>query len=62
MGLAARKKYEELFAPRVVLPLLLDFYQHVVAEHAARNQTSPNGHKGQRVHPKAVHPWSISEV
>jgi len=62
MGLAARKKYEQLFAPRVVLPLLVDFYQRVVDEHAAGNQPSHNGNKIASPHPNSVHPWSISEA
>jgi len=47
MGTAARKKYEELFTARAVVPLLVDFYEGV---------TGQNGH----VHGKAVsvtHPW-----
>ena len=35
MGLAAREKYEQVFAPKVVLPLLLDFYQRVIEGHSA---------------------------
>jgi len=48
MGVAARKRYEELFTPRAVLPLLVDFYQQVTGQ----NISSDNG----RVSP--CHPWS----
>ena len=45
MGLAARKRYEELFTPGAVVPLLLDFYKQL-------SDPSNNG----RVPP--AHPWS----
>lgn len=48
MGVAARKRYEELFTPQAVLPLLVDFYEGI----AGRNGHSHNGRM-----PKA-HPWS----
>ena len=52
MGLAARKKYEQLFTPRVVLPLLTDFYERVIHDHSA-------GNNGARQPPKDLgHPWS----
>jgi glycosyltransferase involved in cell wall biosynthesis len=35
MGVAARKKYEQLFTPEAVLPLLIDFYERVMDRHAA---------------------------
>jgi glycosyltransferase involved in cell wall biosynthesis len=58
MGLAARKKYEQLFTPRVVLPLLTDFYERVVNGHGATN----NGNNGARQPPKNIrHPWSDVE-
>lgn len=41
MGKAARRRYEELFRPQVVLPVLVDFYQGVIAKHATG--ASPNG-------------------
>lgn len=47
MGTAARKRYEELFTPRAVLPLLVDFYEGV---------TGRNGHHKNR----PAHPWSRS--
>ncbi|HEX5886490.1 MAG TPA: glycosyltransferase family 4 protein [Pyrinomonadaceae bacterium] len=34
MGVAARKKYEQLFTPQAVLPVLVDLYRGVVAGHA----------------------------
>jgi len=46
MGAAARRRYEELFTPRAVLPLLLDFYEGV---------TGRNGH-AKNLTP--THPWS----
>src|SRR2546422_1553164 len=55
MGLAARKKYEQLFTPRVVLPLLTDFYERVIEGHSA-------GNNGTRQPPKDIrHPWSGAE-
>ena len=30
MGTAAREKYEQLFTPQAVLPVLLDFYEHML--------------------------------
>jgi glycosyltransferase involved in cell wall biosynthesis len=44
MGLAARKRYEELFTPRAVLPMLLDFYNGIV--------------EGGSASPALNHPWS----
>lgn len=48
MGAAARKRYEDLFTPRAVVPLLLDFYEGV---------TGRNGHNNNR----SAHPWSRSD-
>lgn len=48
MGVAARKRYEELFTPRAVLPLLIDFYEQI----SGQSNPSNNG----RVPPS--HPWS----
>ncbi|HEY2963208.1 MAG TPA: glycosyltransferase [Pyrinomonadaceae bacterium] len=48
MGLAARKRYEELFTPRAVLPLLVDFYEGVMGR---------NGHHHNGRVP-STHPWS----
>jgi glycosyltransferase involved in cell wall biosynthesis len=52
MGHAARRKYEQIFAPNVVLPLLLEFYQRAIDGHGA-------GNYGAEKPPKDVsHPWS----
>ncbi len=47
MGAAARKKYEELFTARVVVPLLVDFYEGIMGH---------NGHI-QRSAVPVTHPW-----
>ena len=59
MGLAARAKYEQLFTPPVVLPLLVDFYERVIERYATTNgkNGSNNGH---RTPSKSDHPWSVS--
>jgi glycosyltransferase involved in cell wall biosynthesis len=55
MGRAARKQYEQLFTPRVVLPLLTDFYEQVLNGPVATNN-------GARQPPKDIrHPWSGAE-
>jgi hypothetical protein len=51
MGLAARKKYEQLFTPRAVLPLLTDFYEQMVNGRATTN----NGKRHPR---EGGHPWA----
>jgi glycosyltransferase involved in cell wall biosynthesis len=48
MGVAARKRYEKLFTPQAVLPLLVHFYEGV----AARNGHESNGRVAVN------HPWS----
>ena len=55
MGVAARKRYEQLFTPDAVLPLLMNFYERVVAEHHATG----NG-KNHLPDEAAAHPWSLS--
>jgi len=56
MGLAARKKYEELFSPKAVLPMLVDFYERVIDKHAAKgNGLTENKQRSLGV----VHPWSV---
>lgn len=50
MGLAARKKYEQLFSPKAVLPMLVDFYERVIDKHAA---------SGNGASKHLDHPWSI---
>ncbi|MCA1579338.1 MAG: glycosyltransferase family 4 protein [Acidobacteria bacterium] len=47
MGVAARKRYEELFTPQAVLPLLIDFYERV----SGQSEQSNTG----RISP--AHPW-----
>jgi glycosyltransferase involved in cell wall biosynthesis len=48
MGDAARRRYEELFTPRAVLPLLVDFYEGI---------TGRNGHASNSER-ATTHPWS----
>ena len=47
MGLAARKKYLELFSPNVVIPLMLDTYRRVA-----------NGNTNNSDVPGGLHPWA----
>ena len=49
MGAAARKNYEQLFTPRAVLPLLVDFYERVLDA----NASNPS----QRAEIRLDHPW-----
>ena len=49
MGQAARRKYEQMFTPNVVLPLLTEFYEHVTGRHYSGN----NGHQRKTI----AHPW-----
>ncbi|HET6976110.1 MAG TPA: glycosyltransferase family 4 protein [Pyrinomonadaceae bacterium] len=51
LGLAARKKYEQLFSPGSVLPLLVDFYERIIARHAAKGN-------GSAENKQRSHPWS----
>jgi glycosyltransferase involved in cell wall biosynthesis len=39
MGLAARARYEQLFSPPAVLPILLDTYNRVLAREAQTSQS-----------------------
>jgi glycosyltransferase involved in cell wall biosynthesis len=49
MGAAARERHQKLFAPTVVVPLLLNVYQRVAGNgHSANNGTHDNNHS---------HPW-----
>lgn len=54
MGTAARKKYEQLFTPEVVLPVLVDLYERVVAARTP-GEASGNGHRSTEV----LHEWVI---
>ena len=49
LGSAARKRYERLFTPAMVLPLLIDFYERVSAKHS----NGSNGHGSSLV----THEW-----
>ncbi|HKC66192.1 MAG TPA: hypothetical protein VKB86_21285, partial [Pyrinomonadaceae bacterium] len=53
MGRAARKQYEKLFSPALVLPLMLDTYKRVTAavdgNGSARMPQNGNG---------LLHPWA----
>jgi len=52
MGHAARKRYEKLFSPALVLPLMLDTYRRVAAgngNHSVHTMTNNNG---------LLHPWA----
>jgi glycosyltransferase involved in cell wall biosynthesis len=51
MGHAARETYERLFTPRVVLPLLVDFYEQLMNGGSA-------AHNGNRRRTGSDHPWS----
>jgi glycosyltransferase involved in cell wall biosynthesis len=50
MGAAARRKYEQLFTPEVVLPVLLDLYAGMIKRNGAGNHVDPG-----RQRPS--HPW-----
>ncbi len=54
MGLAARRRYEQLFTPRAVLPLLTNFYKQAI--HGNGSTSNGNGHASV----EASHPWSPS--
>ena len=57
MGQAARRKYEQVFTPQAVMPLLTGLYERVV------NQQNRNGGGGSHPVPGAgngEHPWAIS--
>ena len=52
MGRAAKERYEKLFSPREVLPVMLDTYHRVAAANGGRAEATPangNGHS---------HPWA----
>ncbi len=54
MGAAARLKYEQLFTPEVVLPVLLDFYDGVISRNGGVNRSGGNGHRRRS---ESLHPW-----
>jgi glycosyltransferase involved in cell wall biosynthesis len=50
MGAAAKERYEELFSPKVVVPLMVATYQRVMRNgHAVPETIAANGH---------LHPWA----
>jgi glycosyltransferase involved in cell wall biosynthesis len=49
MGAAARRRYEQLFTPAAVLPVLLDLYAGVI------ESVQSSGHHNPR--PRPSHPW-----
>ena len=50
MGAAAKKRYEELFSPKVVIPLMVETYRRVIQNgHHVPANGSGNGH---------LHPWA----
>ena len=52
MGAAAQERYQKLFSPKVVMPLMLDIYRRVVRNgHTANAIASGNGN---------LHPWAES--
>lgn len=53
MGIAARKKYEQLFTSPAVLPVLTDFYEKVIGNgHAQKRQQAGESSRVE-------HPWFI---
>lgn len=55
MGLAARKKYEQLFTSPAVLPVLIDFYEKVVSNGQA--ETHRQAKESRRL---LEHPWFLA--
>jgi hypothetical protein len=54
MGLAARKKYEQLFTPPAVLPVITEFYETVISKGQSKTY-------GQKKMPNHVnHPWILT--
>ncbi len=50
MGAAAKARYQKLFSPKVVVPLMVQTYQRVIRNgHAAPKNIAGNGH---------IHPWA----
>lgn len=59
MGVAARKKYEQLFTPRAVLPLLIDFYGQVIEDRAFCNAVAVGSTNPERRVAESNHPWFV---
>ncbi|MGI8656815.1 MAG: glycosyltransferase family 4 protein [Pyrinomonadaceae bacterium] len=56
MGRAARRRYEDVFSPRAVMPLMLDTCRRIAADKQAKAaNTSPN-------FSAALHPWDTYAV
>ena len=54
MGLAARKKYEQLFTPPAVLPVITEFYEMAISKGQSKTY-------GQKKEPNHVnHPWILT--
>lgn len=53
-GEGARKRYEQLFSPEAVLPLLLDTYQRLVGGELPESPASSKN--------CGIHPWACEEV
>jgi glycosyltransferase involved in cell wall biosynthesis len=62
MGIAARKKYEQLFTPQAVLPLLVDFYEQAMERHAANNRGVVKSNNRERPLAKSNHPWFVTNA
>jgi hypothetical protein len=56
MGRAARRRYEELFSPSSVLPLVLDTYRRLAAGQQLRARDENLNYTA------AIHPWSSCTV
>jgi glycosyltransferase involved in cell wall biosynthesis len=54
MGEAARKRYEQIFSPEAVLPLLLDTYQRLAGGELPKSPASSRSF--------GIHPWARAEV
>lgn len=60
MGAAARRKYEQLFTPEAVLPVLFDFYERTVERHTILHtigKIDGDGDNGHRRPAELSHPW-----
>lgn len=60
MGIAARRKYEQLFTPEVVLPVLLDCYERVIAR--TPGAASGNGHRPTEVKHEWINTCSVGNT
>lgn len=53
MGIAARKKYEQLFTPPAVLPVITEFYQMAISKDQLKI------HRQKKEANRINHPWSL---